>query len=235
MLTRQESKAQLRQNGVVNVSLPTEIKHLIRKASEAQVGNTFKAGRVKVKVLCCDPLVLELPDFIKPHLKELVKLTHAKLSWKRSKTQNEKGQLVLDEDRTSMTCLVPSERLVSLTRKVADLTGFREIEPLQLVRYRAGEHFGTHHDAGTLVADSPIVLVPPGPVRIATIFGYVTDSQAGTCFPDLNLTTEARAGNAVLFLNVDQKGERLDARTAHSGVKLEHGDSKIGVNIWPNG
>lgn len=166
-------------------------------------------------------------------MKEILKCTDAKLNWRRSKTQNESGEHVLDEERTSQSCLVPHKRLASLKRKVSDLTGFRGIEPLQLVRYRAGEQFGVHHDAGTLVAYSQDVLVPPGPVRAATIFGYVTDSESGTCFPALNLVTEARAGNAVLFLNVDHAGVKLDSRTAHSGAKLKPGDNKIGINVWP--
>jgi len=234
MLTRRERGAKLRQEGVVNVALPVQVKHLLRTAAKTEVGNTFNVGRVKARVLCCDPLVLELPGFITPHLKEISKITSLKLPWRRSKTQKESGDLILDQDRTSQSCLVAPERLASLKRKVSDLTGFCDFEPLQLVRYRAGEQFDTHHDAGTLVADSEIVLVPPGPVRPATIFGYVTDSKAGTFFPDLNLVTDARKGNAVFFLNVDSTGKKLDARTAHSGVKLERGDSKLGINIWPN-
>lgn len=231
MQTRQDARAKLREKGVVNVSLPHQVKRLIKEAEKTKVGNTFNVGRVKAKVLCCDPLVLELPDFIKPHQKEISKITTQKLPWRRSKTQKETGDLVLDQDRTSQSCLVAPERLASLKRKVSDLTGFCNFEPLQLVRYRAGEQFDTHHDAGTLVADSQVVLVPPGPVRPATVFGYVTDSKAGTFFPDLDLVTDARQGNAVFFLNVDSTGKNLDARTAHSGVKLERGDSKLGINI----
>ena len=117
-------------------------------------------------------------------------------AFKSSFTENEEQQEVVSEERTSSHIHL-SKGQHSLVRTVetraSDIVGLhsQSVEPLQIVSYRNGQHFNTHHDAGTLLEDGTIELVYPK--RLVTFFVYLNNlppHQGHTAFPDLNLSVQ---------------------------------------------
>jgi len=103
------------------------------------------------------------------------------------------------------------------------------IEPLQLVKYAAGEHFGPHHDYHQSSQSSV-----QGEQRAFTvlIFGSTLGADGGgeTHFPHLNVRVFPRAGDALAWSNVDADG-RPNPRSLHEG-RPPNQDRKIAVNCW---
>jgi hypothetical protein len=90
-----------------------------------------------------------------------------------STAQNENSEEVISEFRTSTFLYLTKaqDRVVrTIESRAAGLVGLPQInvEPLQVVRYSKGQKFDTHHDAGTILDDGNIEVVPP--VRLATFF-----------------------------------------------------------------
>jgi hypothetical protein len=218
---------------------------LFKKVRENK-GSTFPHMGCTIEILSVEPVIIVLHGFLKPYLTKLTKAAEA-AKWHRSPTQNSEGQQQVDPSRTSQTCVVMGDNklLQDINAKVAELTGMAadKIEPLQMVKYQPSEYFNLHHDAGTLVGDledADMRVDPPvieagasttPAIRVLTLFGYVTSSDAGTHFPVVNVTSQAIAGNAVLFANVDTKKRCLDTRSSHLGQTVKDGE-KLGLNIW---
>ena len=123
-----------------------------------------------------------------------------------------------------------------LSTRVAELfsaTGMplsaRHIEPLQLVRYKAGELFGPHHDYHA-TGESSV----QGEQRVMTVlvFGSTLAPEDGgeTDFPHLGVSVSPRAGDAVAWMNVDMEGEPED-RSPHQGKPPLRGE-KVAINVW---
>jgi len=168
-----------------------------------------------------------------------------------------------DPNRTSSTMsansvLNPSD-LASIKNSVSRLTGYScfDIEPdLTIVGYGPGQFFGPHHDAGTVmkkngspyeettsptsidIANLVVAIPDPNggydqPIRVVSMFVYLNDHQAGTQFPFLRVTTEAKAGKCILFCNYSTTLMRLDPRSTHAGLRLqEDAAPKYGLNIF---
>lgn len=123
-----------------------------------------------------------------------------------------------------------------LRRRLAELLGCDEsfIEPLQVVRYRAGEEFCTHHDVL-----EPRAMAGLRHQRGTTAFVYLSEvptqssrlaGSGETFFPILNLKVQPRAGAALLWHNVLHSGQP-DPAVTHAGLPVEAG-VKYGVNAW---
>jgi hypothetical protein len=212
----------------------------------------------KVTLLSSSPLVLEIEDFLLDKMLQKVLASTKKGTWERSITIDEFGNEVHDDpNRTSSTMslvdavLSPSD-LASIKRLVARFTGFEEFDieyPVTLVMYQKDEFYNAHHDAGTVMfkngnpcedftsatsIDDLVVAIPDDqPVRMVSLFVYLKTHAAGTSFPWLGLTTEAKAGKCVLFANYCPTLGRLDPRAIHAGVRLDKAAvPKFGLNIF---
>lgn len=133
------------------------------------------------------------------------------------------------------------------------------LEPIQLVKYAATEHYHFHTDWFTSSFHTAATL---GGNRQSSFFAYVKADNVtggGTNFPLLDapalrasdgqeswwcragfvdcdaeyedgVTFRPVEGNAVFWVNLDEDGNG-DGRTLHAGLPLVSGE-KIGMNIW---
>jgi len=91
-----------------------------------------------------------------------------------------------------------------IEQKASDLTGYpvTNIEPLQMVCYRKNQFYNEHHDAGSLMDDGSVDVVPPA--RIITIFVYLNtmpEEEGYTEFPNLGITIRPEKCSAIMFCN----------------------------------
>ncbi len=83
------------------------------------------------------------------------------------------------------------------------------VEPWQLSRYRRGDHFDEHHDAGYFGAD-------PSGERTTTFLVYLEGAAAGgsTWFPRLHQRFQPVPGRVLVWANLDADGS-VDDRMRH--------------------
>jgi len=161
--------------------------------------------------------------------------------------------------RTSQSTYVARDSIVQCIEERALLfQGFdtprSHLEPLQLVKYGAGEHYDFHTDWFT---DPRYSFTVNGGNRQSSFFVYVSVGNSttggGTQFPlleplrderwcalvdcdeeyDKGVTFRPVEGNAVFWENMMRVGsaEVGDQRTLHAGLPVTSGE-KIGMNIW---
>ena len=109
----------------------------------------------------------------------------------------------------------------------------KNIEPIQLVRYKPGQYFKSHYDY--LDTKMPMYQenVKRNGQRESTFFVYLNDVPDGvggeTQFTKLKKVFKAKKGQAIFWHNV--KDGKVDPQTLHSGTELKEG-TKFGLNIW---
>lgn len=109
----------------------------------------------------------------------------------------------------------------------------KNIEPIQLVRYKPGQYFKSHYDY--LDTKMPMYQenVKRNGQRESTFFVYLNDVPDGvggeTQFTKLKKVFKAKKGQAIFWHNV--KDGKVDPQTLHSGTELKEG-TKYGLNIW---
>lgn len=115
-------------------------------------------------------------------------------------------------------------------RRIDEITNIphNNSEHLQLLRYKVGQHYRTHHDY--IASD---VQRQAGP-RLLTVFLYLNDVRkgGGTDFPLLNITVMPKKGRALIWPSVlDDQPDQKDPRTDHQALPVEEG-IKYGANAW---
>ena len=138
------------------------------------------------------------------------------------------GRLIRHPVRSSDGCMfgVHTEDLVvnAINRRLAALSGtaIDQGEPLQVLRYRAGDQYRPHTDALPAEANQ----------RIETVLVYLTDGYEGgeTSFLRTGLSFKGRKGDALLFRNVTATGE-ADQLALHAGLPVRRG-VKIIASRW---
>jgi len=196
---------------------------------------------------------------------ELLRMAEERSGWMRSPLKTQQAGDSLESDhRNSSSCpmlwplvydgrrdalaarnprLLEELDLVSrLSNRVAELftaTGMelsaKYIEPLQLVRYVATEHFGPHHDYHEYSADGKLGSSVQGEQRAFTvlIFGSTLGPQAGgeTHFPHLDVAISPRLGDAIVWANVGADGAP-NPMSLHQGRPPNEGEQKVAINCW---
>jgi prolyl 4-hydroxylase len=150
-------------------------------------------------------------------------------------TRDRNGQLTARQSicRTSRTSgedwlSAPIRRDIRrLELKLAEQFGIEPafLEPWQIVRYRRGELFDEHHDAG-LFAERP------HGERVATFILYLDDqpgTAGATSFPSLRRRIVARAGRLVTWRNLLDDGA-IDPSMTHSGAPARR--TKTLLTTW---
>lgn len=139
-----------------------------------------------------------------------------------------------DRTSTNSWCLdecYTDDHTKAVLARIEDITGVPDAyqEYLQLLKYTEGQFYGQHHDFIEHLADRE------EGVRIATVFLYLNDVEAGggTNFPLLgNLTVMPKKGRALIWPSVlDEDPNAKDARTDHQALPVEKG-IKYGANSW---
>lgn len=130
------------------------------------------------------------------------------------------GALVAHPIRNSDNAIIgpTQETLVvqAINRRIAAVTGTKvdQGEPLTILRYGPGQQYKAHLDTLANTTNQ----------RVKTVILYLNDGYIGgkTTFPLLSVTVDIKAGDALVFDNVDAAGqpERL---SRHAGLPVERG------------
>ena len=130
------------------------------------------------------------------------------------------GQLVLDPIRRSSTTSFPfiaePPALHAINRRIARATQstYEQGEPTQILAYNPQDEYRPHSD-----------VLPSEPnQRVLTFLIYLNDDYSGgeTQFPAAHFSFKGKAGDALLFRNVDATG-RADKKAVHAGEPVTSG------------
>lgn len=130
------------------------------------------------------------------------------------------GRSIPHPIRTSDAALIspvredPVIRAINMRLAAASGTHVDQGEALTVLRYRPGQQFRLHSDA----------LPNVGNQRISTVLVYLNDGFVGgeTIFPHHDLTVVPKAGDALIFDNVDAGGRPMD-NARHAGAPVTSG------------
>ncbi|GBG29210.1 Prolyl 4-hydroxylase subunit alpha-1 [Hondaea fermentalgiana] len=195
--------------------------------------------------VCEEPPIYVIHNFLTEselvHLDQVRSGKESASFGRKSYMMDKGGGRVFSEHRTSTFLSLRKMgdgKIRAIESRAAEYVGLPvdNVEPLQIVRYKNGQHFGLHHDCSEVLQDGSLALPEPGdPVRLVTFFVYLNsleDDQGGcTSFPELGLRVRPERGAAVLFCNIDAKGN-LDPRVKHEAEPTQPGISKFGMNLW---
>uniref|UniRef100_A0A7S4B8E0 Fe2OG dioxygenase domain-containing protein n=1 Tax=Chrysotila carterae TaxID=13221 RepID=A0A7S4B8E0_CHRCT len=139
---------------------------------------------------------------------------------------------VASDRRTSSTATIGTRGAVieAVRARISAFSGYDDhmLEPLQIVRYHAGEKYEPHHDL------FDICDFPQKPRRQLTFLIYLNDmpDEAGghTTFPRMHLQIQPRKNMALVFNDVLDNGMD-DERTEHGGSPPSSG-IKYAINCW---
>lgn len=98
---------------------------------------------------------------------------------------------------------------------------------LQIIRYRPGEHYSTHHDQAAAPRS-------PQGARLYTFFMYLTTPEEGgsTYFGDIDLRVNATKGSALLWPSLmDQDVSLPELRAHHEALPVVRG-TKVAATAW---
>ncbi|KAI1848315.1 hypothetical protein JX265_013817 [Neoarthrinium moseri] len=221
----------------------------------------------KTEVVSVDPLVIYFHDFLAPaEMSQL--LDAAEPLFKESLLTGNNGQVRASRRRTSRTAklLADDAAVECVLRRASDvMEGMLvyprdDIQPPQLARYTAGQHFDVHADW----FDTPQERRPDSTGvgsswnRLASFFAILEDGCTGgeTWFPHVQapalpgdlpgpsgrssvwreheqggLAFRPVKGGALFWMNLFANGTG-DDRTRHAGLPVQSG-LKTGMNIWP--
>ncbi|SPO03616.1 uncharacterized protein DNG_06299 [Cephalotrichum gorgonifer] len=210
----------------------------------------------KVHLFSKSPLVIYITDFLTPSERAHM-LNLAKDTFQHSSVTSNSSAALHNIRTSSSTTLPPSDPVIScIESRAASFQGAHtppsHLEPIQLVRYAAGEHYHFHTDWFPSADHAPLA---HGGQRVSSFFGYVgvgaDTTGGGTNFPVLDVPDDDEAwcefvdcdeeyergvtfkpveGNVVYWDNVGSDGEG-DHRTLHAGLPVTAG-WKVGMNIW---
>jgi prolyl 4-hydroxylase len=99
------------------------------------------------------------------------------------------------------------------------------LEHLSVLHYQVGQQFLRHVDFLDPTLPGLAAVIAQRGQRVATLLVYLNDDFDGaqTEFPVLALRWKGKAGDAILFFNVDAAGEP-DRRTMHAGLAPTRGE-----------
>ena len=138
------------------------------------------------------------------------------------------GRTFRNPIRTSDTAAFPwvgeSPAIHALNRRIAAASGTlpEQGEPLQVLRYRAGQEYKPHTDAIPGLDNQ----------RVMTMLVYLNEEFEGgeTEFSQLGITIRPRRGEGLLFRNVDDQGNP-NPSVLHAGVPVRSG-VKLLASRW---
>jgi prolyl 4-hydroxylase len=129
-----------------------------------------------------------------------------------------------DSDAAGFPLLLESPAVHALNRRFAAASGtdVRQGEPLQVLRYGAGQQYRPHLDAIPTLANQ----------RHLTLIVYLNDDYQGgeTVFPEAQVTVKGRRGDGLLFCNADADG-RPDPASRHASQPVTEG-VKLLASRW---
>jgi prolyl 4-hydroxylase len=106
------------------------------------------------------------------------------------------------------------------------------LEPMQVLHYDPGQSFARHFDFLDPAVPAFAEDVARSGQRIVTFLTYLNDDYAGgeTDFPQLGISHRGKAGEALIFANIDASGAP-DRRTLHAGLPPHSGEKWL-LSQW---
>jgi prolyl 4-hydroxylase len=134
------------------------------------------------------------------------------------------GKHRLDPVRTSLGAVIGPTRenlvVAAIIRRLAAISdsAWDQGEPLSILCYQPGQQYRPHHDGLPSAANQ----------RINTLIVYLNEDYDGgeTEFLASGLRVKGRAGDAILFSNVDADGS-IDPLSRHAGLPVTRGNKWI--------
>jgi len=211
---------------VVQPVVPTEPRDASQSVVTTPVGHT-------IDVLHEDPKLALIHDFITleegQHILQL-----AEKRFNRSSVLTDGNTRSIHDWRTSYTANLDTDDFTLRIQKRAAalaLVPASHCEPLQVVRYEAGQFFKAHTDWFKDTEKS----VPVSGNRLFTFLVYLNElpGEAGgaTEFPVLGVKVQPKTNAAAFWRNLHFGSERGDDRTLHQGNAPAYG-IKYAINIW---
>jgi hypothetical protein len=124
--------------------------------------------------------------------------------------------------------------LILLSARISTVLGLGAVhfEPMNVLHYRPGQEFTAHYDFLEDTSPGPAADMRERGQRIVTFLVYLNDDFDGgeTVFPRLNYAFKGQTGDAIMFGNVDAKGE-ADFNTLHAGVAPTRGEKWL-LSQW---
>lgn len=220
-----------------NSSLPEDICTFDDEEFMQQYVCNKKHG-FRMSTLARSPQMFFIGDFLAPGEAEHIRLL-AEPKFSRSGVVSDEatGETMIHSARNSFTAFLDNfgadpviDCVMERASSILQLP-VRNLESLQVVRYRKGERYQPHHDH---FEESTVD--PESGNRVATIFAYLNEvapEHGGyTAFPQLNLAVPAVKNAAALWYNLDIQGQG-EPDTLHAGAPVTtEGVVKYGLNIW---
>ena len=167
-------------------------------------------------------LCQKLIDWAAPRMKDAEVIAYDKLD---SKSRNNKVAWMNKKNKICLPIIENAEKLVRLPRK--------NFEDLQIAMYYPGMYF--HHHTDQCKEDNKPCHSENrrGGLRIYTILLYLNDGYEGgeTDFNKLKMRFKPPAGSAVLFENLNTKGDQVHPLSEHAGLELKSKQKWI-ANFW---
>lgn len=194
--------------------------------------------QIRYEVLNLNPEIVRAYDAISK--KEAYKLYNLALPQLRPSTTGVDNKGRVSKFRVAQTAwLEASEHplVASIEQRLFHFFGLSfdsPCEPLQVVNYKFGGHYGPHYDSSRVETTEPGTLYEQdGDDRAATVLIYLNHVGEGgmTVFPKLNLTVEPVEGSAVVWFNIDDHGF-TDSRLSHAACPVFDGPKWIATK-WP--
>lgn len=193
---------------------------------------------IRYEILNEEPEIVRVYDVISRQ--EIQALLRLALPHLRPSTIGKDPIGIIAKYRVALTAwLAASEHplVKNIEQRLYHIFGFSDItgcEPLQLVKYKFGGHYGPHYDASRAIDPYSETLYPHDDNdRAATILIYLSDVDEGgsTVFPTLNLTVEPIKASAVAWFNLNHLGY-TEPHSIHAACPVFIGTKWIATK-WP--
>lgn len=136
---------------------------------------------------------------------------------------------VYSAGRTSQSATCSGPWCAAIVRRAATLAGTEaeRFEPLQCVKYEAGEKFSPHYDVPVDHA------LGDRASRGWTMLAYLNDGFEGgeTLFPLLDVRVRPKRGSLLMFRNRRAGSGEVEGSALHAGLPVTNG-VKYACNIW---
>lgn len=143
-----------------------------------------------------------------------------------------------DGTRTSETAWISKNDPIAqkILKKACELTGkeFRHCEDLQVVRYKPGAFYRTHHDSCCEDTEACKDFEKRGGQRVGTLLVYLNDdfTEGHTHFPNFgDKKYKVDPGSAVFFRPLGSDDARCHPRALHAGLPVASGVKYV-CNAW---
>ncbi|XP_017058094.1 prolyl 4-hydroxylase subunit alpha-2 [Drosophila ficusphila] len=191
----------------------------------------LRLAPLKTELLSLDPYVVLYHDVAsEKNIRHLKNLAHGDLV--RAVTYRSDGSQQEDPHRTTKGAWLenPDGVVQRMTQLIGDMTNFdmEDSEPFEVMNYGIGGYYHIHHDSLS-EQKAKIEYVSD---RLATVIFYLSEVPQGgaTVFPQLKLSVFPKKGSALVWYNLDHKGDG-DKRADHSACPTIVG-SRWAMTKW---